>query len=183
MKQKTRFIYPAIVAILATLLILSHLSIPAIAQPGTTVDPLVTKRYVDDQIAILQAQIDALQGHTGGQASSTVVLTPADKAAIISEVIEAVNNAQVIPFTPLFVPRGSHLIASAGVEVILRSGAAEVVSGQNGLVDITAGDDIGNGQAISRNHLLLVPASDGRGLYFTANSWIMIKGGYIIVDK
>ena len=182
MRQKRSIIYPAIIAVLTTLLILSHLSTPAIAQPGTTIDPLVTQRYVDEQIAILQAQIDALQNQTGQSYQANVTLSPDDMSAIITEVTNAVNASQVIPFTPLFMPAGSRLIAAAGVELILRSGEAAVMAGPNGLVDVTAGNDIADGQPISPNHLVLVPA-DGRGLYFTSDSWLMIKGGYIIVNE
>ena len=160
MKQKRNFIYPAIIAVLAGLLLLSHLSTPAIAQPGTAADPLVTQRYVDDRIAELQAQINALQGE---QPSGT-------------------PGGQVVPFTPLLVPAGSSLIADAGVEIILRSGIATVIAGPNGLVDVTAGRDIQNGETVNRNHLLLVPATDGRGLYFASDAWLMIKGGFVIVD-
>jgi len=183
MRQKRSIIYPVIIAILTALLILSHLSTPAIAQPGTTVDPLVTQRYVDEQIAILQAQIDTLTSQIGQQQQVTVTLSPEDKSAIIAEVTNAVNASQLIPFTPQFMPAGSRLIAAAGVEFILRSGEATVIAGPNGLVDVTGGKDIADGQPVSPNHLILVPASDGRGLYFLSDSWLMIKGGYIIVNE
>ncbi|MCL2379111.1 MAG: hypothetical protein FWC77_08300 [Defluviitaleaceae bacterium] len=165
MRQAKNFIYPAIIAVLAVLLIISHLHTTAYAQPGTASDPLVTQRYVDERIAALQAQITALQNQNqpGGY-------------------IPPAASGQVVPFTPLFVPRGSTLIAEAGVELILRSGSASVVAGPNGLVDITAGQDIANGQPVSRNHLLLVPATDGRGLNITADAWLMIKGGFIVAN-
>ena len=161
MTKKRNIIYPAVIAILVGLLLFSHLYAPTttMAQPGTAVDPLVTQSYVDGRIAQLEAQIAALQGTGTGT-----------------------GVAQVVPFTPLRVYAGQTLIASAGAEIILRSGTAHVVAGPNGLVDVTAGRDIGNGQQVSRNHLLLVPATDGRGMHFTANSWLMIKGGFIIVQ-
>jgi len=180
MRQK--FIYPTIVAILSVLLLVSHFRVPALAQPGTASDPLVTQRYVDERITKLEAQITALQDHgnapplNGGQAS----LSQAQRDAIISDITNAVNAGQVVPFSAIFVPQGSVIIADAGAEIILRTGAANVVAGSNGLVDATAGTDVGNGQPVRRNHLMLVPATDGRGLHFTADSWLMIKGGYVI---
>ena len=171
MRQKKNIIYTATIAILAGLLLLSYFYIPAVAQPGTANDPLVTQRYVDErigelqaQIALMQAQITALQQGQGTPGGNQVA------------------GGQVVPFTPLFVPRGSTLIAEAGVEFILRSGSANVIAGPNGLVDVTAGRDIGNGQAVSRNHLMLVPATDGRGLSFVTDAWLMIKGGFTIVN-
>jgi len=165
MKKMKNIIYPAIIAVLATFLVISHLRAVAYAQPGTAHDPLVTQRYVDERIAALQTQITALQNqlqnHQGGG---------------------TYGPGQMVPFTAMFVPRGSTLIAEAGAEIILRSGYANIIAGPNGLVDVTAGRDVGNGQAVSRNHLMLVPVSDGRGLQFTTDAWLMIKGGFAIVN-
>ena len=164
MKPAKNIIYPAIIATLAVLLIISHFRTPTYAQPGTPSDPLVTQRYVDDRIAALQTQITALQNQQG------------------SNIPGPGTPGQVVPFTPLFVPRGSTLFAEAGAEIILRGGSASVVAGPNGLVDVTAGRDIASGQPVSRNHLLLVPATDGRGLHITADAWLMIKGGFSIAN-
>ena len=183
MRQKKNIIYMAIIAALAGLLLLSHLPTIAYAQPGTANDPLVTQRYVDDRIAELQAQITALQSQQGGTTiPGTATLSQAERDALIAEITQAVTAGQVVPFTPLFVPRGSTLIADAGVEFILRSGTATVIAGPNGLVDVTGGRDIGNGQPVSRNHLMLVPATDGRGLQFATDAWLMIKGGFVIAN-
>ena len=186
MKPRKNIVYPIVVAILAGALLLSHLSTTVFAQPGTASDPLVTQRYVDELIADLQAQINSLQNqiNTGGGSSQPVGggITSAERTAIVNEILLTMGESQVIPFTPVFVPRGSTLIANAGVEIILRSGSANVIAGPNGLVDVTAGRDIANGQAVSRNHLILVPATDGRGLNFLSDSWIMIKGGFIIAN-
>jgi len=186
MKPKKNIVYPIIVAVLAGALLLSHLSTTVFAQPGSASDPLVTQRYVDELIAGLQAQINALQsqinaGGGTGQPSGGGI-TPGERTAIVNEILLTMGESQVIPFTPVFVPSGSTLIANAGVEFILRSGSATVIAGPNGLVDVTAGRDIANGQAVSRNHLMLVPATDGRGLNFISDSWIMIKGGFVIAN-
>jgi len=182
MRQKKNIIYSAIIAVLAGLLLLSHLHIPAFAQPGTANDPLVTQRYVDERIAELQAQITALQNQQPGTSPATAILTPDDWNALVEEITLSINSSQVVPFTPLFVPSGSTLIADAGAEFILRSGSAYVIAGPNGLVDVTAGRDIANGQPVSRNHLMLVPATDGRGLSFASDAWLMIKGGFAIAN-
>ena len=177
--MKRKIIYSAVVSVLLGLLVVSNLSTLALAQPGTASDPLVTQRYVDDRIAELQAQIDALQGQTGQSPGRSLSLDERD--AIIADVLDAVLfNNQVVPFSAVFIPRGNTLTAEAGTEIILRSGAATVVAGPNGLVDVTAGRDVGNRQSVSRNHLLLVPASDGRGLHITADAWLMIKGGFTL---
>jgi len=139
-----------------------------------------------------------------GAAAGTGAFTAADRDALFADVmlyfelmygglrdnVEMLINAtaptpvspQVVPFEPLFVQAGRSIIMEAGVEVILRSGQATAISGPNGLVDMTAGRDVVNGQAISQNHLMIVPATDGRGMRFTTDAWIMIKGSYQVVN-
>jgi len=182
--SKRSIIYPIVIAVLSGLLLLSYLSTPAIAEPGSAIDPLVTQSYVDGRIAELQAQINALQAGQGSvqPPAGQTNLSQADRIAIANEILQTLGDSQVVPFTPLFIPAGSTLTANAGAEFILRSGSANVIAGPNGLVDITAGLDIANGHAVSRNHLMLVPATDGRGLYFTSDSWLMIKGGFIVAN-
>ena len=86
------------------------------------------------------------------------------------------------PFEALYVQAGRTLIAEAGTEFILRSGQATVIAGPNGIVDITGGQDVPNGEQLSQNHLMHVPQTDGRGLVFNTNAWIMIRGRYTIVN-
>ena len=177
MKHRKNIILTSIIAILAALLLLSYFYTPAAAQPGTANDPLVSQRYVHARVAELQAQITHLQSQIAalqqGQGGQPGYHVPG---------YHVPGYCQVVPFTALFVPRGGILIAEAGVEFILRSGNATVIAGPNGLVDVTAGRDVGNGQAVSRNHLMLVPATDGRGLSFSSDAWLMIKGGFIVVN-
>ncbi len=115
-------------------------------EPGSSEDPLVSKSYVDSQIAALK----------GGEGSSSV-------------------------FSPVFVEAGRRLIGYEGTELILRSGGAlAVAKGQDGLSDVTEGKDLGGGFAVTRNHLLLVPRDDGRGISAATDIWVMVKGGYTI---
>lgn len=78
-------------------------------------------------------------------------------------------------------------------EVILRTGEAEVISSYSyeqgseyaqGVADITAGVDIQNGGAISKNHLLVVPSGgDGRGILVTSeDAYLLVRGEYYIVN-
>jgi len=204
MKGKTQ------VLTLLTVIIVSiaYMAIPIFAQPGDANDPLVTRRYVDERFATLSAEIATLRAIVSGLAPGTVNIpsggmTIAERDELFAEIMlyfemvygdmlrQAASGAavppqgvaEVIPFTPLFIPAGRILVAEAGVEIILRSGQATVIAGPNGLVDITAGLDIANGEQVSQNHLLLVPASDGRGMLFNTDAWIMIKGGYTIVNQ
>ncbi len=116
-------------------------------EPGSPEDPVVTKSYVDAQIA-------ALKGSGGG--SGPV-------------------------FEPVFVEAGKNLIGGAGTELILRSGGAlAVAKGQDGLSDVTEGKDLLGTFAVTKNHLLLIPRDDGRGISAATDIWVMVKGAYTI---
>ncbi|MDR1247005.1 MAG: hypothetical protein LBK57_08270 [Clostridiales Family XIII bacterium] len=84
-------------------------------------------------------------------------------------------------FVPLEVSAGKRLIGGAGTEIILRSGEASAIGSEsNGISDLTEGLDLQTGAAVSRDHLLLVPRDDGRGLSATTDVWLMIRGPYTI---
>ena len=184
--------------------------VPAFANPGDASDPLVTRRYVDGRIAELSAEIAELRAIINSGTSMGTVdtnnlpLTPVEREALFSEFIQyfesiygdflnaalaatgpvlpGVPGGDVVPFTPVQVPAGSRLYAEAGAEFILRSGRATAISGADGMVNVTTGVDIVNGNNIPTNHLLLVPRSDGRGFRADTDVWVMIKGGFNIVN-
>ncbi|GAB1477169.1 hypothetical protein MASR2M70_20050 [Bacillota bacterium] len=84
-------------------------------------------------------------------------------------------------FTPVFVEAGKTLLGGAGTELILRSGGAlAVAEGEDGLSDVTEGKDLKATFALTRNHLLLVPRDDGRGIIAATDIWVMVKGTYTI---
>ena len=85
----------------------------------------------------------------------------------------------VSAFAPLEILEGQSLIGREGTEIILRSGEAKAIcGGENGVSDLTGGADLLNGAEIKRNHLLLIPRNDGRGIFATTDVWVMVKGGY-----
>ncbi len=60
---------------------------------------------------------------------------------------------------------GQTLSLDMGVTFVLRTGKAAVVGvGSEGLVDLTAGNELKDGERILPHHLILSPASDRRGL-------------------
>ncbi|MCL2217637.1 MAG: hypothetical protein FWB91_11550 [Defluviitaleaceae bacterium] len=192
-----------IITVVAVLLVsaAAYLYMPIMAQPGDANDPLVTRRYVDDRISQLEDEIAVLRHlltgiPPGGTLPGTGGATPgaglgaADMDALFAEVMlyfelmygEMLRAAAgVTPFDALHVPAGTTMVFERGAEFILRTGQGRVVAGPNGIVDATAGRDVGNGEELSRNHLMMVPATDGRGVTFTTDVWIMIRGGYQIV--
>jgi len=202
MKKHTFAIF-AVIALLAVSAV-AYLYMPILAQPGDHSDPLVTRRYVDDRITELQEQIAVLQHLITGMPAGSIQfpahqgspggLTAADRDALFHDIMlhfdlvygELLRSAaagvnRVPPFDAVHVPAGRTVILEGGTEVVLRSGTGRVVAGPNGLLDVTAGRDIGNGEDVSMNHKLIAPLTDGRGITFTTDSWIMIRGGRTIV--
>ena len=144
----------------AVILAMSVISIAAAAgTAGTASDPVVTKSYVDDVVKELQAEIDKLQS-----GSST---TPASGDGATFVVVE--------------VQAGQSVIGKEGTEMVLRSGSATVIdNGAVGVSDLTAGADLLSPKAVTKNHLLLIPRDDGRGIKCSTHAYVMVKGGYTI---
>ncbi len=87
-------------------------------------------------------------------------------------------------FTVVSVKEGQNFYGKEGCEFILRQGAGTVIASElGGLNDVTSGTDLGNGQAVPPNHLLIVPRNDSRGFTATKDVLIMAKGGYLIEQK
>jgi hypothetical protein len=131
------------------------------AIPGSVEDPLVTKSYMDEEIAKIKAELKAELGKsTPGVPSSST------GAELVVEKLE--TNQQ--------------LIAGAGTEVIVRTGQVlGIVSpAGDGIPDVTEGVDI-KGTKIPHNHLLLFPRNDGRGIkVIKGPSYVMVRGSYEI---
>lgn len=150
MKNKKKLIILGIVSIL---LIGSR---SGFTQAGQ--DPLVTKSYVDSKIGEVKKYVDDRLGFEqpspgGGERS-----------------IEVVDLSE-----------GDYLIGAEGTEIILRAGRAkaEGVKVDAGLADLTSGVDIDNTtDLLPRNHLLLVPRTDGRGVYSLGETVFIVRGSY-----
>jgi hypothetical protein len=208
MKQKRTWITLVIAILLVCAAAFPYLRTVVTAQPGDAADPLVTRRYVDEKVDTLWAEIQALradntllralveaagvQGFPDGSPLDLQAMT----AAVFADVMisfeamygEMLRNASAIgadgeralDFVSINPQAGQTLILENGTEAVLRSGSATVVAGPNGLLDMTAGRDVGNGQAVGRNHLLIAPRTDGRGMHFTTSSWVMVRGGFTL---
>ncbi|WP_036696045.1 hypothetical protein [Paenibacillus taiwanensis] len=129
------------------------------AEPGDSQDPLVTKSYVDEQIAKLNG------GNENGTGSNT------DNGSSSS------NELKIVTIKP-----GQQLIAKAGAEFVIRAGKAEIFSSDaSGVSDLTDGKDLTKGMDAPSNHLLMFPR-DGRGIAAKdtpKNSVVVtVRGGY-----
>ena len=164
------------------------------AQPGTEQDPLVSRSYLNNRIAVLEAQISNL---TAALEVGMFAEAPAG-ANNASDTVHEIDPVTVYDFAPVYVPTpivhrdifvvvraeaGTTMIGGASTEIILRAGEAIVVAGYNGLANVTLGHDIMNGQRVELNHLLIVPQNDGRGLHFLSSAYLMVKGDFQILNQ
>ncbi|MBP5224198.1 MAG: hypothetical protein J6Z38_01230, partial [Lachnospiraceae bacterium] len=143
------------------------------AVSGTAADPVVSKSYMDAQIDILKTQISSLQDRIdkleesggGSPAAPTTPTTPAEAPKFEVVKVEA----------------GKSVIGAASTEIILRSGTATAIAGASGGVsDVTEGVDLSQDTAVTKNHLLIIPVDDGRGIQCTSVCYVMIKGDYTL---
>ncbi|HOK43645.1 MAG TPA: hypothetical protein PLD49_08270 [Thermoclostridium caenicola] len=164
----------------------------AAGEPGSSSDPLVTKSYVDQQIAQLAAKINSSSGgsSSGNVNNATVEQLKADVGDLTRFVVDALSGLQELKdrvaviengFTVISLKKGQTLVLGGGSEVILRSGQATAISGESGtLVDVSAGKDLNNGVSVPVQHLIIAPKGDGRGLKITADAYLIVRGGYTI---
>ena len=85
---------------------------------------------------------------------------------------------QLVRLQVLELERGAILRGEAGTEIVLRAGqAVAITSPQGGISDLTAGRDVQAGEIVAKNHLLLIPRSDGRGLNALTDIVVVARGG------
>ena len=105
--------------------------------------------------------------------------TPQDPLVTAGWVREQVVDKYVKWRTVVLEP-GQTLVCQAGTEFVVRApatGCGVVVDPTgNGVPDLTGGVNIKAGQTVPFNHLVSVPASDGRGLKALTRLWVMVRG-------
>lgn len=158
-------------------------------QPGSADDPLVTKSYVDKLLA----------GGGGGSNNGGNVNVDQIKAELQDELAKAKQEIQkmlnqagagsgsgsaVVEIEVL--KPGMKLFGGQGTTVIVRTGSdiRAISTDGDGIPDLTAGEDIQDGQKIALNHLLLFPREGTRGLMLGPDQkddvYVFIQGSYLI---
>ena len=154
--------------------------------PGSAADPLVSRSYVNDMYNRLLGEFTQLLNEF--HAGQVMQLSDHLLDIIVYDVIRQLDIRAVGgqdgnegAFAPVFVRAGQILVGGEGTEIILRSGSATAwIFGPDGISDVTAGLDILGNQPISRNHMLIVPRADGRGIRALTDCWFLVKGVYVI---
>ncbi len=143
--------------------------------PGSENDPLVTASWVEAKLnefyQSLKEQKDLQipekhikqEGDDGQPSSGQPVVIPAPTYEVIT------------------VAKGQKMLTGSGTEFVLRSGRARAVEGPGGgLSDLTAGRALPVNEIIGRDHLILSPREDGRGLIAETDTILLVRGGYKI---
>ena len=127
-----------------------------IANNSQESDPLVTLSYLEKRINELREYIDYNK-----------------------------NSSDFNEYKVVKINEGSKVFfEQRSLEFILRSGKASAIASHNGgLSDLTVGKDLKTGDLIQKNHLILIPRNDSRGLNALTDIWIMIKGKYRVENE
>lgn len=141
---------------------------------GSSNDPLVTKSYVDSQIA-------SVSGGGGNAKLESKLAVQEEMIAVLTQEINALKQQSSSSYTVVKVPQGSSIVGTQGTEIIVRSGSGLVLASEGGgLQDMTEGEDLLAGSEVPKYHLVIVPREDGRGILATKDLIVMVRGGYNI---
>lgn len=143
-------------------------------EAGSANDPLVTKSYVDSQIAAISSSgsLSKLESTVKAQEEMINVLT---------QEMNELKKQGSSSYTVVTVPAGSSITGMQGTEIIVRSGSGIVLASDGGgLQDMTEGTDLLGGSEVPKYHLVIIPREDGRGIYATKDLIVMVRGGYNI---
>lgn len=165
-RVKKKYVMTVIVIFVYSLLLIQIVQAVSVsaADPGTDANPLVSQDYVDAKVKDSISKISELT----------------DTIDTLTKQVQQLQDHGV-KFEVLSIKAGQKVIAGASAEIVLRSGKATAIAGASGGVsDLISGKDLKTGNAITVNHLLLIPVDDGRGLKATTDIWILIKGTYTV---
>ncbi len=145
------------------------------AAPGSESDPLVTASWVEEKLdALFQAiQDERYEREKLEDRMSQVEENGADSPA------PGENGTPAPTFKVVEVPAGRMVLTGQGTEVVVRTGRVEAIAGPaGGLSDVTDGRNLDTGDTVERDHLIMSPRGDGRGLKVNSNAYIIIRGDY-----
>ncbi len=137
----------------------------SVPRAGSESDPLVSKSYVD----LLESRVDELSRLVELNSELILEMQKLEEAVVCSgwEIIS--------------VEAGQTILGEQGTSFIVRSGEGSVLASMyGGVQDVTLGVDIPMGELAPKNHLLIIPRGDGRGVFAHSDLIVMVDGGYEI---
>lgn len=151
--------------------------------PGSEQDPLVTASWVEAKLDAFSAALKEEQQERQKLEDRMYQIEGVERP-LPSEPGEPVQVVEPAPaYKAVVVEAGKKLLPREGTEFILRSGRARAVVpvADTGLADLTAGANLEDGEAVTRDHLILCPRDDGRGVLTETEAIFLVKGKYRIV--
>jgi len=169
--------------------------------PGTAQDPLISLSRLNYEINALRSYFNARINAVESQITSdhpTTTAAPIDVEEIMNSLRDELlpilmeeinrqnqqtpNTPQTPQFTVLELTAGQTVVGDEGAKIILRGGTALVYSRvENGLADLTTGDELFHGANVPLNHYLMVSRDDGRGIMVTSGeAWVIVEGAFVL---
>lgn len=154
-------------------------------------DPPVSLGFVlqlkDEILAEVEGKLDAfMQDILDSNISGSRVETETEaETEPFPEETTPVVQAPSMQYEVIELTNGDCLYAVSACDIILRAGTAVCIApdASQGIADMTTAAEIYNAQALTKNHMCLIPRGDGRGVRATSESvFIMIRGDYTIVE-
>lgn len=166
------------------LLLTGGLLLTAAATQGSAENPLVTLGYLNEKfLPQITAQVEAKAVERDKALESKLQAKLDQFAAQMGQNPGQGTGGQTgtsAQFVEVSLSAGQKLTLSGGGELLLRSGKAVCLApSAPGLVDTTAGTDLGSGGALAPNHLYLV-TGDGHGLTAQDSVLLLVRGPYQI---
>ena len=166
---------------LATVLVLAVLIglIAVTAVQGGSDDPLVTLSYLTN-IFKPQVMSELEQKLTAADQSALAEIEAKLQAAGGGSGQSGGASVSSAAYIVVDVKKGQTMTMEIGCELMLRVGGGTVKASSGvGLIDMTDGNTLENGQALVTNHLYLVTL-DGRGFTATSDARLLVRGSYTI---
>lgn len=145
-----------VLSVALAIVVVAGISAYAASNYGTSSDPLISLSYLND------------------------TLTPKIMKDVQTEIDKAVSEIDG-SFTVVTLSNGQTIKGGVGCEMLLRVGSAKVSAADSpGLVNVSDGDTIDNGAALTANKLYMV-SIEGHGITATAATVkLLVCGSYTI---
>ena len=180
MKDKKRNAIRLGAAALAALCLMAGIALAA--GEGSQTDPLVTLSYLTQ--TVIPSILDQVDGKVDAYQQTLVdKLTGVvqDYSSQMDEAVKDLDSKKTASYAVVTLKKGQQLKMEVGCEVMLRIGTAQCVSSSTpGLIDVTTGGALNNGEALVTNHLYMATIT-GRSVSATANTVkVLVRGSYTI---
>lgn len=168
----------ALIIVICAAAVLSVIALAVESGYDSTSDPLVAQSYLEarleEQRQEYEAIIDSLEASLDNRLND--IIGSSDGNVYIS------TDAS---FETVTLAKGDVIYPKDGMlEIILRSGGAVAVvpSGLPAIANLTNGAEMTDQKMLVKNHLILIPANDGRGVKIVSSKGaeILIRGEYTV---